>query len=72
MVLTTKTSDQMRRGTHSLYLYRFLLHVCVFFTLIDRASTMPSNMLYVVANPVRGLLDRKISDRNIYKAPTKA
>ena len=30
----------------------------VFFTLTDRASTIPSN-IYVVANPVRGMLDRK-------------
>ena len=30
-----------------------------FFTLTDRAPTEPSNTDYVVANPVRGLLDRK-------------
>ena len=38
--------------------------VCMFFTLTDRASTIPSSIIYVVANPVvvRGLLDRKRSE----------
>ena len=36
------------------------VRVCVLFTLTDRASAIPCN-IYVVANPVRGLLDRKIS-----------
>ena len=35
----------------------------MFFTLIDRASTYP--VIYVVANPVRGLLDRKRSEEHI-------
>ena len=39
-----------------------LFFVVVFFTLTDRASTIPSNM---VANPVRGLLDRKISEEHL-------
>ena len=36
----------------------------VFFTLTDRASTVPSK-IYVVANPVRGLLDRKRSEEHL-------
>ena len=38
--------------------------VCMFFTLTDRASTIPNSIIYVVANPVvvRGLLDRKRSE----------
>ena len=39
--------------------------VVVFFTLTDRASTIPSNIVYVVANPVRGLLDRKRSEEHL-------
>ena len=40
----------------------------VFFTLTDRASTIPSNKRYsMVANPVvvRGLLDRKRSEEHL-------
>ena len=41
--------------------------IIVFFTLTDRASNIPSN-IHVVANPVRGLLDRKRSEEHlIYK-----
>ena len=36
----------------------------VFFTLTDRASTIYP-VLYVVANPVRGLLDRKRSEEHL-------
>ena len=36
-----------------------------FFTLNDRAPTEPSNTDYVVANPVRGLLDRKRSEEHL-------
>ena len=39
--------------------------VVVFFTLTDRASTTPSNILYVIANPVRGLVDRKTSEEHL-------
>ena len=45
--------------------------VVLCFTLTDRASTIPSINIHVIANPVRGLLDRK-DRRNIYKAPTGA
>ena len=48
----------------------------VFFTLTDRDSTIPSNIIhtwYVVANPVRGLLDRKRSqEQHRHKAPTRS
>ena len=37
--------------------------VCVYFY-TDRASTIPSNTVCAVANPVRGLLDRKISEEH--------
>ena len=41
----------------------------VFFTLTDRDSTIPRNNIhtYVVANPVRGLLDRKRSQEHLRK-----
>ena len=41
------------------------VYVCVFFALTDRASTIPSNILYGVANPVRGLLDSEKSEEHI-------
>ena len=37
--------------------------VVVFFTLTDRPQ--PYTVIYVVANPVRGLLDRKISEEHL-------
>ena len=49
--------------------------VVVFFTLTDRASAINHTrypVIYVVANPVRGLLDRKRSEEHIYQAPMRA
>ena len=40
------------------------VYVCVFFALTDRASTIPSNILYGVANPVRGLLESEKSEEH--------
>ena len=37
----------------------------VFFTLTDRASTIQYPVIHVVANPVRGLLDRKRSEEHL-------
>ena len=46
--------------------------VVVFFTLTDWPSTIPSTVIYVVANPVRGLLNRKRSEEHlVYKASTR-
>ena len=45
--------------------------VVVFFTLTDRASTIPSNIHYVVANPLRGLLDRKRSEEHLSSSNAK-
>ena len=51
--------------TNTIYPYSTLLCV-VFFTLTDRASTIPSTVIYyVVANPVRGLLDIKRSEEHL-------
>ena len=36
--------------------------MCVFFSLTDRASTP---VIYALANPVRGLLDRKRSEEHL-------
>ena len=38
--------------------------VDVFVTLTDRASTIPSSIV-LIANPVRSLLDRKISEEHL-------
>ena len=43
------------------------LCACVFSTLSDRVSIIPSDILYVVTNPVRCLLDRKISQETSLK-----
>ena len=49
------------------------LFLLLFFTLTDRVSTILSNIHVVIANPVvRGLLDRKISEKHTYKASTRA
>ena len=37
----------------------------VFFTLSDRAATVLYQVIYVVANPGRGLLDRKRSEEHL-------
>ena len=41
--------------------------VVVFFTLTDRAT-----VIYVVANPVRGLLDRKRSEEHLQSSNVRA
>ena len=66
MILVTKTSGQTRQRGHTL---STCTNVCVcvrvFFRLIDRASTIPRNN--AVANPIRGLLDRKRSEEHFGK-----
>ena len=46
-------------------------YVIVFFTLTDWASTIPSN-IYVVASPVRGLLDKKRSEEHIRQSSNES
>ena len=42
------------------------MYVAVFFTITDRASIIPSNILAMVASPVvRGLLDRERSEGHL-------
>ena len=60
-------STTIRKGTISYRIQLPNLLVVVFFTLTNRASTIPS-IMYVVANPVllRGLLDRQLPSRNSF------
>ena len=54
-----------RQQSESIEVALDFMELCVvFFTLTDRASTIYP-VLYVVANPVRGLLDRKRSEEHL-------